>query len=134
MSSATRQMKPYSACNIVVCSQFLDQASELLSRVEVQYVRKRGRMHRVGDSRVVHRFLMIPRSEFRKPRALTLPRPQILRLLLDKMKVRAEITKIVISKLAASHGLQLRQTKDGRVVETTERGRERLRTLYGGKS
>lgn len=60
-------------------------------------------------------------------------RPQILRSLLDKMKVRAEITKIVISKLAASHDLQLRQTKDGRVVETSECGRQRLGTLYGAR-
>jgi hypothetical protein len=59
-------------------------------------------------------------------------RPQILRLFVDKMKVRAKLTKIAISNLATSHDLQLRQTEAGRVVETTGRGHERLGNLYGG--
>jgi hypothetical protein len=56
--------------------------------------------------------------------------PQILRLLVDKMKVRAKLTKLVLSKLVNSHDLHLRQTDAGIVVETTERGHERLRNLY----
>lgn len=55
---------------------------------------------------------------------------QILRLLLDKMKVRAKLTRGVLSKLEASHDVHLRWTNAGTVVETTERGHERLRNLY----
>ena len=58
-------------------------------------------------------------------------RPQILRLLVDKMKVRSELTRSVLSKLVASHHLHLRRTNAGIVVETTERGHERLQKLYG---
>jgi len=57
-------------------------------------------------------------------------RTQILRSLVAKMKVRAKTTKHVISRLATSHDLQVRQTSDGKVIETTESGHERLRTLY----
>jgi hypothetical protein len=57
-------------------------------------------------------------------------RPQILRLLVDKMKVRAKLTECVLSKLVTSHELCVRHTDAGTVVETNERGQERLRNLY----
>jgi hypothetical protein len=57
-------------------------------------------------------------------------RPLILRLLVDKMKVRSKLTRSVLSKLVASHDLQLRRTNAGTLAETTERGHERLRNLY----
>ena len=57
-------------------------------------------------------------------------RPQLLRLLVEKMKVRAKLTRAVLSKLVTSHELHQRQTSEGEVVEITERGHERLRILY----
>jgi CTP-dependent riboflavin kinase len=46
------------------------------------------------------------------------------------MKVRAKLTKRVLSKLITSRELHQRQTSAGTVVEITERGHERLRDLY----
>ncbi len=57
-------------------------------------------------------------------------RPQILGLLIGKMRVRAKLTKGVLSKLVTSHDVHLRQTGAGTVVEATERGHERLRNVY----
>jgi hypothetical protein len=47
------------------------------------------------------------------------------------MKVRAKLTKAVLSKLVTSQELYRSQTNDGEVVELkTERGHERVRILY----
>jgi hypothetical protein len=56
-------------------------------------------------------------------------RPQLLRPLVRKMKVRAELTNNVVSKLAASKELQIRGTRSGNEIETTELGLNRLSTL-----
>jgi len=58
-------------------------------------------------------------------------RSQILRLLFDKMKVRAKLTQVLLSKLVTLHELCERETDAGTVVETNESGHERLRNLYG---
>jgi hypothetical protein len=55
---------------------------------------------------------------------------QLLTLLIEKMKVRASLTREVLSKLTASRDVNLHQTRAGRVIETSDRGHGRLRRLY----
>jgi hypothetical protein len=69
---AVRQMKPDSAGEGVVGSRILDQVSELLNRLEVRHIRRKGQVYRVGDSQVICWFLRIPRREFTKVHALKL--------------------------------------------------------------
>lgn len=57
-------------------------------------------------------------------------RPQILTSLVHKMKVRATLTKSVVTKPVASNELQVRRTDLGTAIETTEHGVERLRILF----
>ena len=81
---------------------------------------------RLGDAVVVPRYryaheLLILRIACR---------PQILRLLVEKMKVRAKLTESVVSKLVTSRELCVRETDAGTVVETNECGHEKLRNLY----
>ncbi len=57
--------------------------------------------------------------------------PQTLRSLVYRMKVRAKLTKDVVSKLVTSKALRVRRTAIGAcAVEITERGVERLRILF----
>ena len=55
--------------------------------------------------------------------------PQLIRPLVRKMKSRAELTKNVVSKLVTSKELQIRRTRSGNEIETTERGLNRLSNL-----
>jgi hypothetical protein len=56
-------------------------------------------------------------------------RPQLLGPLLRKMKVRAELTRSIVSKLVKSKELRIRRTCRGSEIETTETGLERLGTF-----
>jgi hypothetical protein len=57
-------------------------------------------------------------------------RPQLLHPLLRKMKVRAELTSHIVSKLVKSKELQIRRRCRGTEIETTEAGLERLGIFF----
>jgi LAGLIDADG-like domain len=63
---AVRQMKLYSFVNNPIGSRVLDQVSELLCRLGIQHVRRKGQTYRVGETHAICWFLRIPRREFRK--------------------------------------------------------------------
>lgn len=84
---AVRQANVLSMSNHFIGSRILDQVAELLDRLEVRYVRRKGQMYRVGDSHAICWFLRIPRREFTKVHALKLfllPRKQ--RKLMDALQ------------------------------------------------
>ena len=63
---AVRQGKLDSSLNNPACSRILDRVSELLFRLGIQHVRRKGQTYRVGETHAVCWFLRIPRREFRK--------------------------------------------------------------------
>jgi len=70
---AVRQMNhPQSLANDVAGSRILDQISELLGRLGIQHVRRRGQVYQVGETYAICWFLRIPRREFRKAQDLGL--------------------------------------------------------------
>ena len=60
---AVRQI--HDDCNLVE-SRILNHVSELLGRLGIEHVRRRGQTYRVGDTQSVCWFLRIPRREFKK--------------------------------------------------------------------
>jgi len=60
---AVRQIDGY---NNLVESRILNDVSELLCRLGIQHVRRRGQTYRVGGMRSICWFLRIPRREFKK--------------------------------------------------------------------
>lgn len=69
---AVRQAVPIFAPDNLTGSRILDDVSELLCRLHVQHVRRRGQTYRVGDAHSICWFLRIPRREFRKMQQLGL--------------------------------------------------------------
>jgi hypothetical protein len=55
--------------------------------------------------------------------------PQLLHPLLRKMKIRAEMTRSIVTKLVKSKELQIRRTSAGTEIKTSDSGVERLRIL-----
>ena len=69
---AASQMKRFAMSNNVSNSRILDQVAELLDRLGIQYVRRKGQVYRVGETNAICWFLRIPRREFRRVRDLGL--------------------------------------------------------------
>lgn len=69
---AVRQIDRFSFPSHVSTSRILDQVAELLTRLGIEYVRRRGQMYQVGETYAICWFLRIPRKEFRKVRDLGL--------------------------------------------------------------
>lgn len=69
---AVRQVGAISFANNVSGSRILDDVSELLRRLSVQYVRRKGQTYQAGEARAICWFLRIPRREFRKVHELGL--------------------------------------------------------------
>jgi len=69
---AVRQIDLNSSTNNLSHSRILDQISELLSRLGVYHVRRRGQIYRVNETNSICWFLRIPRREFGKIQDLKL--------------------------------------------------------------
>ena len=63
---AVRQIGLHSIINNPAGSRVLDQVSELLCRLGIPHVRRKGQTYRVGETQAICWFLRIPRREFRK--------------------------------------------------------------------
>lgn len=69
---AVRQVSAVSFANNLTGSRILDDVSELLRRLGIQHVRRKGQTYQVGETRAICWFLRIPRREFKKVHELGL--------------------------------------------------------------
>jgi hypothetical protein len=69
---AVRQMGAVSFANNLTGSRILDDVSELLRRLGIQHVRRRGQVYQVRETSAICWFLRIPRREFIKVHQLGL--------------------------------------------------------------